>query len=226
MTRPGRGAAHPPSPGQRIAVVGIPGAGKSTLARAVASALASTYVEVDAHLHGPAWTKNPSFVRDLAAAVPADGRWIADGGGPVGRDLVWRRADTLVWLDFPRRVVMWRVVRRSVLRALLRTPLWAGNQEQFRHWRRPSHPVRFAWSQHGPRRQEYAELLTGPRYPHLVVIRLTSPRQAARWRARLRPGGGARAGLVEDGPVPVDEQSPTTHPGARRDGPDHVPGPG
>lgn len=174
----------------RIVVGGISGAGKSTLARAIAETLDVTYVESDALLHGPDWTRRPTFEEDLSEALPRDGRWVTDGGGPLGRDIVWPRADTLVWLDLSRAVVMWRVVTRSVRRAARRERLWAGNRERLADWLRPDHPIRFAWSTHGPRRKEYEELLDRAVYPHLEphleVIRLRTPVATEVWLERLR----------------------------------------
>ena len=49
------------------------------------------------------------------------------------RDLVWRAADTLIWLDLPFPLVMWRLLRRTVGRVLSRQDLWGtGNRETFR----------------------------------------------------------------------------------------------
>ena len=49
---------------------------------------------------------------------------------------------------------MARVISRTFLRAALRTELWAGNRERWRHLLRPSHPIRWAWSTWDRRRRE------------------------------------------------------------------------
>jgi len=73
--------------------------------------------------------------------APAVEAWVVDGNyGPV-RDIVWKRATHLVWLDYERPVIMARVIRRTLLRAVLRTELWNGNRERL-HLLRPSHPIR------------------------------------------------------------------------------------
>lgn len=166
---------------------GISGAGKSTLARTLARRLAVPYVELDALHHGPNWTKRPSFEAEVAALAVRD-RWIVDSlGYPSVRDLLWQRADTLVWLDLERPVVMRRVLWRSFVRATYDRQLWNGNTESFRDWPDPEHPIRWAWSEHGPRRQLVAERLATSRWDHLDVVRLRTPRQVARWLAGVEP---------------------------------------
>ena len=106
---------------QRILVVGVTGAGKSTLARALSGRLGVPYHEMDAlYFNGPGWATNTRLVEDVAE-VTAGPCWIIDSlGYPQVRDLLWERADTVVWLDFPRRVVMPRVLRRSLRRTVTR----------------------------------------------------------------------------------------------------------
>jgi hypothetical protein len=96
------------------------------------------------------------------------------------RDRVWQRATHLVWLDYERPVIMARVICRSLLRAVLRTELWAGNRERWRHLLRPSHPIRWAWSTWDRRRHETAERLAQEEYAHLVTLRLRRPTEAQR----------------------------------------------
>ena len=140
-------------------------------------------MEIDALFHGPGWTARPTFVDDVAAVVAQDA-WVLDSIGYESvRDLVWDRADTLVWLDLPRWQVMPRVVRRTARRALLRTELWNGNRERLGGWRDREHPIRLAWSEHKARRALVAERLADPRWAHLTVHHLRSARQARAWRA-------------------------------------------
>jgi adenylate kinase family enzyme len=165
----------------RIVVVGTPGAGKTTLARELAGRLAIPHIELDAINWQPNWrdlvTHDPAaFVRRVAEAITADA-WIVDGNyGPV-RDMVWLRATHLIWLDYDRRVIMTRVIRRTLARAVLRTELWAGNRERWRHMLRPSHPIRWAWSSWSLRRHEISERLVRPEYTGLEVLRLRHPGQ-------------------------------------------------
>ena len=115
----------------------------------------------------------------MSEATCAEG-WVVDGNyGPV-RDQVWRRATHLIWLDYDRSLIMARVIRRSLLRAVLRTELWAGNRERWRQMLRPSHPIRWAWSNSARHRREYAERLAREEYAALVVLRLRRPAEAER----------------------------------------------
>jgi adenylate kinase family enzyme len=104
------------------------------------------------------------------------------------RDLIWRRATHLVWLDYSRVVVMYRVIKRSIARVLDQKELWAGNREDWRRWLRPSHPIRWAWSTWKERRLRFEELLSTAEYQHLMVLRLRTPCDAAKVVEQLKMG--------------------------------------
>jgi adenylate kinase family enzyme len=87
---------------ERIVVIGCAGSGKTTLARALAVRLGARHIERDALGDDEA----PSFATQVAAAIDAAGsRWVFDGA-PYNAELaVYPQADTVVALDYPRRVV-------------------------------------------------------------------------------------------------------------------------
>jgi adenylate kinase family enzyme len=179
----------------RIAVVGTTGSGKTTLAKALAAQLALPYIELDALNWQAGWrdlsrTDPEEFIRRVAVAIAAD-CWVLDGGYGLVRDLVWRRATHLVWLDYERPVVMRRVIRRSLARAALRTEMWAGNRERWLHMLRPSHPIRWAWTTWARRRGEYEERIGRSDFADLVVLRLRRPREAKKLLCQLMRGPDA-----------------------------------
>lgn len=147
--------------------------------------------ELDALHHGPGWAKRPEFESDVEA-FSAGPRWVTEDQyhAALG-DLLWRRADTVIWLDLPRRTVMRRVVRRSIVRAATRRELWNGNRESFRDWLDPGHPIRWSWSQYERKRDQTADRMA--RHPDVTVVRLRSSREVLRWRAGV--GAGSRADL-------------------------------
>ena len=69
----------------------------------------------------------------MSEVVAGDG-WVVDGNYSVVRDLVWDRADTVVWLDLPRLVVVRRITTRSIRRVVWREELWNGNRERGATW--------------------------------------------------------------------------------------------
>ena len=181
----------------RIAVVGTTGSGKTTLARALAAQLALSYIEMDALNWQTGWrdvsrTDPEEFVRRVAVAV-ADEAWVVDGNYGLVRDLVWRRATHLVWLDYDRSIIMWRVIRRSLVRAALRTQLWAGNRERWSHMLRPSHPIRWACNTWDRRRKDLEEGVARQDHAHLAVLRLRRPREAVTLLRELKQSSGPNA---------------------------------
>src|ERR1700683_1079528 len=72
---------------------------------------------------------NPGeFSQKARGAISADA-WVSDGNYAVVRDLIWRRATYLVWLDYSRAVIMYRVIKRSITRAVDQKELWAGTEK-------------------------------------------------------------------------------------------------
>lgn len=171
---------------ERILVVGSTGAGKSTLARAVGRRLDVPYHEMDAlYYTGPGWAVNGKLVGEVSA-LTAGPRWIIDSiGSAEVRDLLWERADTVLWLDYSRRVVMPRVLRRSLRRTLTREPVFGGNRETLAGWFSHEHPAWWAWAQHAGRRQEIERRTGDPRFSPLRTHRFTRPARAAEWLRTL-----------------------------------------
>ncbi|MDQ1740701.1 MAG: hypothetical protein QOE53_2353, partial [Pseudonocardiales bacterium] len=118
---------------QRVLVAGSAGAGKSTLAAELARRQQLPYTELDSLFHGPGWVPRPQFLDDVRAVVAGDS-WVSEWQYDDARPLLLARADTLIWLDFPRRTVMQRVLRRSLRRGLLRERTFNDNTEGFRNW--------------------------------------------------------------------------------------------
>ena len=172
---------------RRVAVVGTSGSGKSTLARAVAARLGVVAVELDAIRHGPNWRETPDdvFRRRVAEALAGD-VWVVDGNYTVARDLIWERATTLIWLDYPFPFVFWRLFWRTMSRGVLRKQLWNGNREDlWRHFLTRDSLFLWAAQTHWRRRKTLPIALAQPQYGHLRVMRFRRARQTREWLAGM-----------------------------------------
>lgn len=119
---------------RRIVVVGNTGSGKTTLARHLATVLQVPHVELDALFWEPNWTPAAVDVfRGRVAAAVSGAGWVVDGNYGKVRDLVWGRADALIWLNYPLWVNLWRLLRRSIWRSVWQPDLWNGNRERLRN---------------------------------------------------------------------------------------------
>lgn len=173
---------------QRIAVIGTTGSGKTVLAARLAERLGAPHIELDALNWGPNWVPFPrEQFRQQVDMATRGARWVADGNYSEVRDIVWGRADTLVWLDHPFAVVFWRLLSRTARRVIAREELWNGNRESWRGtlFSRDSLLV-WLFKTHWSRRKRYAALLQTPTFAHLQVVRLRSPSEADRWLAGIR----------------------------------------
>lgn len=188
------GPADPlPTASRRFLVTGTSGSGKTTLARRIGAALDIPAVEIDSLHHGPNWTVVPTFVADVTRFV-AGPAWTIEYQYHVVKPMLLRQADVLVWLDHGRWTVMWRVIRRTVVRRVRRQELWNGNQEPplWTFWTDRDHIVRWAWRTYARRSAEARAVAGAPDGAGPVVVRLSGQRQVDAWLAGpLAALGGA-----------------------------------
>ncbi len=169
---------------QRILVVGSTNAGKTTMARRLGGRLDVPHVELDALFWEPGWTEAADDVfRQRVRDATAGDRWIVCGNYSRAQDVMWSRADTLVWLDLPLRTILRRAITRTIRRSILRTDLWGtGNREYIRNlWSADDSLYKWAKQNYASRRERYTAVLSDPDSAHLTVVRLTSPRAARAW---------------------------------------------
>lgn len=164
---------------RRLVIVGCAGSGKSSLGRALGEALGLPVIERDAlgKLGSVAYV-------DAIAEMAASEHWILDGAPYFAEDLVYRRADTIVALDYPRWLVMARVVRRTVGVEFLGRSSGAHRREGIgRAITDAEHPVRWAWTSHRARHAEIAGLVTSGLSAEVKVF--GAPRDATGWLGSL-----------------------------------------
>jgi adenylate kinase family enzyme len=186
------GSAPVSVPMRRVSVVGTSGAGKSTLSRALSVALDADCLELDSVYHQPDWVPLPreEFRRRVGDAVAGE-RWVIDGNYTSNvKDLIWARADTVVWLDLPKRTVMRRIIWRSFQRAARRVELWNGNRERWRNLfslDKEESVVAWAWQTHAATRAKLEAAMADPVNARLRFVRLRSPAEVRRFLSSVSP---------------------------------------
>ena len=172
---------------RRIVVLGTSGSGKTTLAGALARRLGVAHIEMDAIHWKPNWTSSTTqeMLPIVDAKTSAPG-WVLDGNYRALRELVWSRADTIIWLDYSMRVVFTRVFIRTMRRCFRREQLWAGNREslmlQFCNRESILLWVINTWR---IRRRDYPAELRGEVAKGKRVLRFRSPEDTNAWLARV-----------------------------------------
>jgi hypothetical protein len=126
-----------------------------------------------------------TFRGRVRSAVTGE-RWVVDGNYRAAGvlELVWSRADTVVWLDYPLPLTLGRLARRIIARIRDGAELWpgTGNRETVRNAFFNRDPLLwFALRTHRGRRKRLAEALTRPESAHLALHRFYDPREADRW---------------------------------------------
>lgn len=168
---------------QRISVVGNSGSGKTTLTRTLAGTLGVPHLELDAIFHLPDWQElDTETFRARVDEFTSAPSWVVDGNYSAVRDIVWARADTVVWLDLPRQRVMRQVIGRTLRRAATRQALWNGNREPLGNFFRlkPEESIiMWAWSRHHAYRERYLTAAADPANAHLEFVRLGTPAEVA-----------------------------------------------
>ena len=162
--------------------MGTTGSGKTTLAGQLARHLDVPHIELDALYWGPQWTPAPSAVfRERVQQAVDEDTWVADGNYRAVRDILWPRAEMIVWLDYRLRLILWRLLQRTGQRLITRETLCGTNQERL--WSQFTRDSLFVWAlkTYRRRRRDYLGLFQQPDYAHVHKVHLRTPRETEAW---------------------------------------------
>jgi len=167
---------------KRVLVIGSPGAGKTTFSKRLAKQLGLPLHHLDYYYHDDTF----SYQTDKAAwrrkvtELAEKPQWIIDGNYKSSFDIRFPRADTIIFLDYPRSTTLRRAVgRRIKLHGKVRDDMPSNWKEKF-----SLGLLKFIWSYNAVERPKLYDLLEHAR-PNKRVVILSSSRQADAFLANI-----------------------------------------
>ncbi len=98
---------------KRILVLGSAGSGKSTLTKRIGHILMLPVIHLDKYYWNPNWEETPADEwKEKVARLTTKDKWVMDGGYYSTLEMRVKRADSIIFIDFPRRVSYLRIFLR------------------------------------------------------------------------------------------------------------------
>lgn len=162
---------------ERVAVIGSGGAGKSTFSRQLGTMTGLPVYHLDSLHWKPGWVPTAREVWDeLMGRLVEKERWIIDGNYGRTMDARLQAADTIIYLDMPRYLCMYRIVKRRIMyHRQTRPDMTEGCPERL-----DLEFVKWVWNYHKNRRETTLQKLERLSTEKQVVI-LRNPREVKRF---------------------------------------------
>lgn len=118
----------------RILCYGVCGSGKTTLAANLSERTGITWHSADDLTWLPGWQMVPDDEQsEKIRGVTEQESWILDTAYGKWLDIPLESVQLIVALDYPRWFSFWRLLRRSIARAIDKRPVCNGNTESWRN---------------------------------------------------------------------------------------------
>lgn len=117
---------------KKVIVIGSGGAGKSTFSRRLGEKLGLPVIHLDQLYWRPNWVEPPKEEwAETVRGILRNESWIIDGNYGGTRDMRLQACDTVIFLDLPRYVCLYRVLKRAIqYRGKTRPDMAAGCNER------------------------------------------------------------------------------------------------
>lgn len=176
---------------KRIVVVGTCGSGKTTLADALAERMGVPHIELDALHWGPNWTPvDPDVFQSRTEAALAGDAWTVDGNYSKVRDVVWSRAEMVIWLRYRLSVIYKQLIWREIRHVWQKEIMWGINRVRLRDILGRESLLWDALPSDRRHRRRIPVLFGEPEHAHLQTVILGSPHEMHTWMRHIRIENG------------------------------------
>lgn len=104
------------TPKTNIMIVGSSGSGKSTLATRIGEITGLRVVHIDRIYWKPNWEmRTQDEITKLVAKETSTDGWVFEGNNSATHELRAQKANIIIYLNIPRYVCLYRVIKRSIL---------------------------------------------------------------------------------------------------------------
>ena len=164
---------------KRINVVGTSASGKSTFSKVLAQKLELSYIELDDLFWLDNWGESsvPNFFEKLQQSIDlTPNGYVIDGNYSRTEEIKWQEIDTVIWLDLPFHINLFRSVKRALLRVVSKQKLWpnSNNQESLRMILTKDSIIWWMIKTHKKNQHKYLQMMQSSEYANIHWIRLSS----------------------------------------------------
>lgn len=161
----------------KIIVLGSSCSGKTTLGQRLAIINQAKHIDLDDLNWLPGWKARPSdeLNKRLADSLWGESKWIITGNYRNTHSLTMPMATSVVWLDFPLRLILWRMLKRTLQRILRKELVCNGNYETV--WGTffdKDNLFAYTIRTYKKRKEQFSGLQDT--YPHLKIFHIESPK--------------------------------------------------
>ena len=177
---------------RRVIVIGTSCCGKTKFAKQLAKQLNYLHIELDSLYWLPNWiARTDNEFRQMVEQASSGDCWVIDGNYGTVRDVIWPRANAVVWLNYNFRTVCSRALLRTFRRSLTGEELYSGNRESLvRAFFTRESILWWVVSTYHRRSREFRELRAGKAFSHVEWIEFREPVEAERFLDTLDLGSG------------------------------------
>lgn len=167
---------------KKILVIGTSGSGKSTVAKQLSELLNVQFFPSDNFYWEAGWKISSSEkVLKQVNGVISQKEWVLDGNFESERELVWKQADCIVWLDYPFVVILKQVAIRNFKWLLFHQTTWLGNKMTFQ---RAISGIRHAIKSYSMKKKNYPSWLA--ELSDIKIYRFCKKQETEIWLQGLR----------------------------------------
>lgn len=164
---------------EKVVIIGSSGSGKTTLAFNLAARMGAPAIDLDDIYWKENWARSEDDEFRAATNVAIDGKhsWVVAGNYAQVKDVLWAKADTLIWLDYSLARTFNQLTRRSIARIWDKQKICNGNTETLNKTLSNDGVIYWLLRTYHAKRRENLEIFAHPeRLPNIRnFVQLRSP---------------------------------------------------
>ncbi len=160
---------------KKIVIVGTSGSGKTCLGKKLSQISGLPQTDLDEIFWLPGWIESDrrELEQKISEKVNSD-EWIISGNYNRVSDVIWQKANMMIWLDYPLLKIFWRCLKRSFRRIVTREICCNGNYETIKMLFSSKSILLWVLKTYRKRKKTYSKFFQDHNDSQIQLVRITN----------------------------------------------------